>query len=329
MMVDLLHGLSNNTLTGICISSQLTVSFRLFANDMGMFIPAMEEAFYQAKAHLQDYELASGQLLNLTKSVVIPFGLPSLPPWLTEIGCTISQPGQVQRYLGAPWGIGLSEAQLHNFCLDRISERLKSWSARMLSFTGRVILVKHVLQAIPIYHMMFVKTPQQTAKKMERFFSSFLWGYNDEGGRKTALVSWNKLIRAKSEGGIGLKDLHKHSAALLSRWVTEALDNPDTDWAKMFTTNASLAKWAQSKQLQRAGYYIADLILFGKVAAFGKLTYTSGLWDAWISLRHHLVLTPHESKVPARWRTEDTLGSMPDFCNLPLSTHVTILSTLA
>jgi hypothetical protein len=280
MMVDLLHGLHHDTRKGICISSQLTVSFRLFDNNMGMFIPATEEAFHQAKAHLTDYELASGQLLNLTKSVVIPFGLPNLPSWLTELGCSINQPGQVQKYLGAPWGIGISDAQLHNFCLDRISERLKTWSACTLSFTGWVILVKHVLQAIPIYHMMFVKTPQQTAKKMECIFCSFLWGYNAKGGRKTALVSWDKLIRAKAEGGLGLKDLYKHSAALLSRWVTEALDNPNTEWAQMFTTNASLAKWAQNKQLRRAGYTIADRILFGKVITFGKLTYTSGLWAA-------------------------------------------------
>jgi hypothetical protein len=170
MMVDLLHGLQHDTLQGICISSKLTVSFRLFADDMGMFIPATGEAFQQVKTHLTDYEKASGQLLSLTKSVVVPFGLPNLPLWLTELGCSISKPGQVQRYLGAPWGIGLSDAQLHNFCLDRISDRLKTWSARTLSFTGRVILVKHVLQAIPIYHMMFVKTPQQTAKKMERIF---------------------------------------------------------------------------------------------------------------------------------------------------------------
>jgi hypothetical protein len=139
-----------------------------------------------------------------------------------------------------------------------------------------VILVKHVLQAIPIYHMMFVKTPQQTAKKMECIFQSFLWGYNAEGGRKMALVSWNKLICVKAEGGLGLKDLYQHSAALLGRWVTEALDNPHTEWAQMFTTNASLAKWVQHKQFRRAGYTIADRLLSGKVNSFGKLAYTSG-----------------------------------------------------
>jgi hypothetical protein len=95
--------------------------------------------------------------------------------------------------------------------------------------------------------MMFVKTPQKTASKLERIFCSFLWGYNAEGGRKTALVSWNKLIRPKADGGLGLKDLYKHSAALLSRWITEALDEPRTEWAQLFLINIESVQWAQNK----------------------------------------------------------------------------------
>jgi hypothetical protein len=154
----------------------------------------------------------------------------------------------------------------------------------MLSFTGRVLLIKHVLQAIPIYHMMFVRTSTKTASRLECIFRSFLWGYNAEGGRKTALVAWEKLIRTKAEGGLGLKDMYKHSFALLSRWVTEALDQPQTEWAQMFYTNLADAKWSHQTQFCRAGYSIADRVLFGKVNTFGKMTYTSGLWQAWLSI---------------------------------------------
>jgi hypothetical protein len=164
MMLFLTHGLHLGSLSGIQISAKLTVSFRLFADDMGMFIPATAHAFGQAKEILAVYELASGQKLNLSKSVIVPFGLPEdTQHWVTETGCHISKVGEIQKYLGAPWGVGLSEAQLHTYCLDRISDRLRLWSARMLSFTGRVLLIKHVLQAIPIYHMMFVRTPTKTA----------------------------------------------------------------------------------------------------------------------------------------------------------------------
>jgi hypothetical protein len=84
---------------------------------------------------------------------------------------------------------------------------------------------------------MYIQTPQKTASKLECIFQSFLWGYNAEGGKNTALVAWTKLIQIKAEGGLGLKDIYKHSAALLSCWVIEALDQPLCDWACMFNTN--------------------------------------------------------------------------------------------
>jgi hypothetical protein len=93
---------------------------------MGIFIPATAYAFCQAKESLAVYELASGQKLNLSKSVIVPFGLPDdLPQWVTDTGCNISKHGKIQKYLGAPWGVGLSEARLHTYCLDSISDRLR------------------------------------------------------------------------------------------------------------------------------------------------------------------------------------------------------------
>jgi hypothetical protein len=65
------------------------------------------------------------------------------------------------------------------------------------------VLVKHVLQSIPINHMI-VKTPQKLAAKLECNICSFLWGHNAEGGCKTALVAWSKLICSKEEGNLGL-----------------------------------------------------------------------------------------------------------------------------
>jgi hypothetical protein len=56
------------------------------------------------------YENASGQLLNLAKTVRIPLGLPEqLPDWLKDTGCYLSKPGEIQRYLSGPWGVGLTK----------------------------------------------------------------------------------------------------------------------------------------------------------------------------------------------------------------------------
>lgn len=212
-----------------------------------MFIPTEETAFRQARNCLVVYEEASGARLNLNKFVIIPFGAPQIPEWLSQTSCLISESGTVHRYLGAPWGCKLSDGQLHNYCLDQISERLRTWSTKILTFTGRVLLIKHVLQAIPIYHMMFIKTPMATKKKLEQIFKDFLWGFKKEGGRKAPLVAWTKLIRQKTNGGLGFKSVTTHSATLLSRWVLSTLDDPESEWARMFKANLQMATWENEK----------------------------------------------------------------------------------
>jgi hypothetical protein len=190
---------------GVRITDTLTISYRLFADDGGMFIPPIEGAFLATHRCLEVYESASGAKLNLQKSVIIPFCLPSIPAWLIATQCHISIAGEIHKYLGAPWGFEIADTDLHNFYVAKISDRLKTWSKKLLSLPGRILLVKHVLQAIPIYHMMFIRLPNKTTTRIKQICRDFLWGFNQEGGRKTTLISWRKLTRKKCEGGIGFK----------------------------------------------------------------------------------------------------------------------------
>ncbi|CAM6128383.1 unnamed protein product [Calypogeia fissa] len=228
-MQFLTQRLSTGLLQGIRISEQMTISYRLFADDLGIFIPGSELAFEQLQEALALYERATGARLNLGKTTIIPLAMTSIPTWLRDSGGYIGREGEVHRYLGAPVGWNLKLSALHNFCLDRISERLASWTSRMLSFTGRTLLVKHVLQAIPIYHAMFLYAPLLVCRKITRLCKDFLWGFNKEGGRKLPLVAWDKLAPPKIHGGLGFKAVFHHSCALLSRWILMALDHLASD----------------------------------------------------------------------------------------------------
>lgn len=99
--------LKANRLSGLQVSHTFCILHRLFADDLGVFIPASETAFEAIKNVLHCYEKASGARLNLLKSVIIPFNLDYIPPWLQESGCIISLSGEIERYLGAPIGLNL------------------------------------------------------------------------------------------------------------------------------------------------------------------------------------------------------------------------------
>lgn len=80
------------------------VYYRLFANNMGMFIRAIETTFHEAMDVIAIYERASGEKLNVAKSIVISFGLPVIPLWLLNLGCFISSPRVIHIYIWVPLG---------------------------------------------------------------------------------------------------------------------------------------------------------------------------------------------------------------------------------
>lgn len=89
---------------------------------MGMFIPATKVVFQEARDAISIYERAFWAKLNVSKSVVISFGLPVIPLWLLNSGCIISSPRVIQKYLGAPWGSNIGRANLFDFFIENISK---------------------------------------------------------------------------------------------------------------------------------------------------------------------------------------------------------------
>lgn len=188
--MEYMHSLlESNNLQGIRILDSHVVSFRFFADNLGIFILALLVAFNEAQTAIQVYEIASGSKLNLHKSTIIPFNISHRTSWLQNTGYIISEPETMHKYLGEPWGANLHLNQLFTFCLDKIASKLSSWSSYYLPFAGCALLIKHVLQAISTYQMMFISIPQSTIVKLNLSLKDFLWGFQLEGKRKMPLIA--------------------------------------------------------------------------------------------------------------------------------------------
>lgn len=84
------HLLRTQKLQGIKIYEELTISYHLFIDNMELFIPSIEPAFWAAREAIGLYELASSAKLNMSKSIIIPFNVPNIPMWLLNLGCKLS-----------------------------------------------------------------------------------------------------------------------------------------------------------------------------------------------------------------------------------------------
>lgn len=64
---------------------------------------------------------------------------------------------------------------------------------------------------------------------------NFFW-QNSEEKHIIALIAWEKIIKSKVLGGLGLKDLKLQNKALGAKLVWKFIRNPDITWARMLAT---------------------------------------------------------------------------------------------
>lgn len=205
-------------LLGTSICNSLTISCHFFGDNLGQFIPLTTSGYSGVVEAINTYTRALGSELNIAKSVIIPFTSQPLPEWVSNFGYKILQPKDVHRYLGGPFGNDISLVQLDNFAIDKVRKCINSWSEKTLSLSRRVLLIRQILLAIPIYNLMCLPMLKKTSKLVACMLKGFLWGFNPSGGKKDSSCFLElKICAPKEFGGLRIKHIHSHSLDLLGQ----------------------------------------------------------------------------------------------------------------
>ena len=162
----------------------------------------------------------SGLRLNRAKSTFVGFGLSEEE--MRSCSQILATPIGVLpiRYLGVPLVDRRLRIQDWQPVFEKVETRLGGWRACLLSRGGRLILLKAVLSAIPIYYMSIFTMPVGVRRRLEKIMRSFLWrGPQPDEARGTALVAWSTVCRHINQGGLGIRHLQHTNMALLTKWV--------------------------------------------------------------------------------------------------------------
>eukprot|EP00253_Pinus_taeda_P029767 PITA_29767 len=186
-------------LKGIAFHQTPAISHQQFVDDNMLFgHPSAQEA-RSFNSILEDFSLASGALINKVKSQIFFFNTPpSTQRAISRIlGFTITS--LPSKYLGAPLMSSALKHSSWNNLLEKLEVRLLLWTHRALNMASRIVLIKAVLQSMPLYLFSILSAPKWVLKAIKQLQRNFLWGSKGPN-RKWALVKWEKACLPKNAG---------------------------------------------------------------------------------------------------------------------------------
>ncbi|CAN1270601.1 Putative ribonuclease H protein At1g65750 [Linum perenne] len=226
----------------------------LFADDALVFCDANQDQVQNILAILICFEAVTGLKVNVHKSVMYTIGEVDDGEGLAKIlGCSLGS--FPTTYLGLPLGCRSSSRPIWEPVIHNTRLRLETWKARMLSFGGRVTLLKSVLSQLPIFYFSILRAPMSVIKELERIQNRFLW----EGGggdRKQHLVRWDIVKAPMSSGGLGVLDLKLLNTTLLSKWIWRYVKERNAWWRGLITIKCGrgLSDWKPFWGRQSTGW---------------------------------------------------------------------------
>ena len=174
----------------------------LFADDCLIFCRATMEECDNILEILKEYEEASGQKMNRSKTSF--FSKSTLEEMKHGIKLALGVPEilHYEKYLGLPSLVGKGKKESFNYIKEKVWWKLQGWEAKLLSQAGREVLLKEVIQAIPTYTMGCFKLPVSLCNEIEALIRRFWWGLRGDC-RKIHWVKWEEITKSKTIGGMG------------------------------------------------------------------------------------------------------------------------------
>ncbi|GMP42072.1 hypothetical protein CsSME_00011936 [Camellia sinensis var. sinensis] len=176
--------------------------------------------------------------INFHKSVVCGIGVSEtlVNDFSLKLNCLTQK--LPLKYLCLPLGANPRRKTTWKPVLDKFKGKLSGWKKRLLSFAGRLTLIKSVLSSLPIYYLSLFRMPKCVIKEVDKIQASFLWGDSDVK-RKVHLVSWKDVSMTKNQGWLGIRSLGQVNECLLAKWWWRFCTENQAPWRRLICSKYS------------------------------------------------------------------------------------------
>lgn len=106
--------------------------------------------------------------------------------------------------------------------VGKITTKLHTWQAKLLSYTGRLELVKSVIGGMQNFWLQLFCFPKKVMKQISSVCTRFVWTHSSLGGKKN-LLAWDSLCFPKAYWCLNLIVLEIWNKATILR-LLQAID---------------------------------------------------------------------------------------------------------
>ncbi|XP_070026250.1 uncharacterized protein [Nicotiana sylvestris] len=208
---EMVHNIKQPSLAGfnpfLCDKKGPTLTHLCYVDDTILFSSRDLLSLKLMMSKLEAYEKISGQMVNRQKSAFyVPPNFNGIKICdIRNILCCPHYQFPMQ-YLGCPIYAGRKKVVYFNGMVAKFSNRLKGWPGKLLSFGGKVVLIKSILTgtALPLHLFSVLHPPKTALLQAEKIMASFFWG-KDNDKKKHHWITWEKLCFPTMEGGVGFR----------------------------------------------------------------------------------------------------------------------------
>ncbi|KAL5569345.1 hypothetical protein UlMin_025920 [Ulmus minor] len=218
------HKVDRGLIRGLKVSRAAPAIHHLFfADDIFLLGKATTFECSQFKECLDIFCNWSGQSFNVQKSNIFfsKNTRPAVASALTHL-LGFSRISLQSHYLGLPL-FRSNRVKDFSYLLDRLDSNLAGWKMKLLSRASKLILIKSVGLALPIYSMQSTCLPRSICSKMDSKVRQFWWGSRSDSSRALCLRSWSAICAPKALGGLGFRRFADMNKALLCKWAWDII----------------------------------------------------------------------------------------------------------
>jgi hypothetical protein len=203
-----------------------SISHLLFADDNLLFFKLDEDQARNVRDLLTDFQRGMGQLLSPMKcSLLVRNGADEMLVNQVKSILEVERADFEAKYLGLPTPDGRMKRDVFEPIEQWYVKWMTLWKECTLSQAAKEVQIKAVAQSLPTYVMSVFKLPLGLCEDLMKHIRAYWWG-SGGGHQKVQWIPWMTMIKPKSHGGLGFKDLRLFNQALLAHQAMRLITYP-------------------------------------------------------------------------------------------------------